>query len=130
MRMRVISRTLFAALFALGATAAQAKEVHRGGASVHHNANVHRNVNANVHRNTNVNVNRNVHVNSAVHPIARAAWARPYRWAPGGAIAAGAAIGFVSAATAAAWAPPPPQPGLCWYYTDSTQRSGFWDTCP
>jgi hypothetical protein len=33
-------------------------------------------------------------------------WARPahYRWPRGGAIAAGAAIGFVTAATAAAWA--------------------------
>jgi hypothetical protein len=58
------------------------------------------------------------------------AWVRPYRWGPGGAIAAGAAIGFVTAATAAAWASAPPQPGLCWYYTDPSQRAGFWDTCP
>lgn len=58
------------------------------------------------------------------------AWVRPYRWAPGGAIAAGAAIGFVSAAAAAAWASASPQPGLCWYYTDPSRRSGFWDTCP
>ena len=58
------------------------------------------------------------------------AWVRPYRWGPGGAIAAGAAIGFVAAATAAAWAPPPPQPGLCWYYTDPSRRQGFWDYCP
>jgi len=58
------------------------------------------------------------------------AWVRPYRWAPGGAIAAGAAIGFVTAATAAAWASAPPEPGLCWYYTDPSQRAGFWDTCP
>ncbi len=58
------------------------------------------------------------------------AWVRPYRWAPGGAIAAGAAIGFVTTATAAAWASAPPQPGLCWYYTDPSQRAGFWDTCP
>jgi hypothetical protein len=42
-------------------------------------------------------------------------WARPawYRWSPGGAVAAGAAIGFVTAATAAAWAGAPPQSGLC-----------------
>ncbi len=58
------------------------------------------------------------------------AWVRPYRWGRGGAIAAGAAIGFVAAATAMAWAPPPPQPGLCWYYTDPSQRQGFWDYCP
>jgi len=46
------------------------------------------------------------------------------------AIAAGAAIGFVSAASAAAWAGASPQAGLCWYYTDSNQRQGFWDACP
>jgi hypothetical protein len=61
-----------------------------------------------------------------------AGWARPgwYHWGPGGAIAAGAAIGFVGAATAAAWAPAAPAPGLCWYYTDPSQRNGFWDACP
>jgi hypothetical protein len=58
-------------------------------------------------------------------------WARPaYRWGPGGAIAAGAAIGFVAAATAAAWAGPAPGPGLCWYYTDPSRTQGFWDACP
>jgi hypothetical protein len=61
-----------------------------------------------------------------------AGWARPgwYHWGPGGAIAAGAAIGFVGAAAAAAWAPAPPAPGLCWYYTDPSQHNGFWDACP
>ena len=73
-------------------------------------------------------VRRPVHGAVVVRPGAR--WVRPYRWGPGGAIAAGAAIGFVAAATAAAWAPPPPQPGLCWYYTDPSQRQGFWDVCP
>jgi hypothetical protein len=35
-------------------------------------------------------------------------YVRPaYRWGPGGAIAAGAALGFVAAATAAAWAGAP-----------------------
>lgn len=58
-------------------------------------------------------------------------WVRPgwYRWPPGGAIAAGAAIGFVTAATAVAWAGTPPAPGYCWYYTDPSQRQGFWDVC-
>jgi hypothetical protein len=61
----------------------------------------------------------------------RGAWGRGYRWAPGGAIAAGAAIGFMTAAGAAAYATTrAPAPGLCWYYTDWTQRSGFWDVCP
>jgi len=58
-------------------------------------------------------------------------WVRPaYRWGPGGAIAAGAAIGFVAAATAAAWAGAPPAPGYCWYYTDPSRTQGFWDVCP
>ncbi|RBP15611.1 hypothetical protein DFR50_108168 [Roseiarcus fermentans] len=63
----------------------------------------------------------------------RAVWVgRPswYRWAPGGAIAAGAAIGFVAAAAAVAYASAPPQPGLCWYYTDPSRTQGFWDACP
>jgi len=60
-------------------------------------------------------------------------WARPgwYRWGPGGAIAAGAAIGFVAAAGAAAYATAPaPAPDMCWYYTDPYRRAGFWDYCP
>jgi hypothetical protein len=59
-------------------------------------------------------------------------WVRPsrYYWRPGGAIAAGAAIGFVTAATAAAWAGAPPVAGYCWYYTDASRRQGFWDACP
>jgi hypothetical protein len=59
-------------------------------------------------------------------------WARPgrYWWRPGGAIAAGAAIGFVSAATAAAWAGAAPAPNMCWYYSDPSRTTGFWDQCP
>jgi len=58
-------------------------------------------------------------------------WARPagYWWRPGGAIAAGAAIGFVTAATAAAWAGAAPGPNMCWYYTDPSRTQGFWDVC-
>jgi hypothetical protein len=59
-------------------------------------------------------------------------WARPasYRWPVGGAIAAGAAVGFVTAATAVAWAGAPPASGMCWYYTDTSRTQGFWDYCP
>ncbi|MBV9286381.1 MAG: hypothetical protein JO288_00920 [Hyphomicrobiales bacterium] len=59
-------------------------------------------------------------------------WTRPawYHWAPGGAVAAGVAIGSLEAAAVTAWAPPPPKPGLCWYYTDQSQKNGFWDVCP
>jgi hypothetical protein len=58
-------------------------------------------------------------------------WARPgwYRWGPGGAIAAGAAIGVLAAGAAVAYAGAPPAPGLCWYYTDPSYRAGFWDAC-
>jgi hypothetical protein len=64
--------------------------------------------------------------------VRRGAWVRPsrYYWPVGGAIAAGAAIGFVTAATAAAWAGAPPVAGSCWYYTDASRTQGFWDTCP
>ena len=67
------------------------------------------------------------------YPGYRGGWARPgwYRWGPGGAIAAGAALGFVAAAGAAAYASAPaPAPGMCWYYTDPYRRAGFWDYCP
>ncbi len=62
----------------------------------------------------------------------RPAWVRPpnYYWHPGMAIAAGVAIGAVSATAARAWAGPPPAPGYCWYYTDASKRQGFWDVCP
>lgn len=63
----------------------------------------------------------------AVGWVGRPGW---YRWAPGGAIAAGAAIGVLTAAAAASMAGPPPHPGLCWYYTDPGRTQGFWDACP
>lgn len=76
-------------------------------------------------------VRRGAVVRPGVRPAARAGgWVRPYRWAPGGAIAAGAAIGFVTAATAVAWAGSPPVPGYCWYYSDPGRTQGFWDVCP
>jgi hypothetical protein len=58
-------------------------------------------------------------------------WARPgwYHWAPGGAIAAGAAIGVLGAGAAAAYAGSAPAPGMCWYYSDPSYRQGFWDGC-
>jgi hypothetical protein len=64
--------------------------------------------------------------------VRRGNWTRPgrYWWRPGSAVAAGAAIGWVSAATAAAWAGSSPGPDMCWYYTDSTRTRGFWDVCP
>ena len=55
--------------------------------------------------------------------------ARPW-WRPGTAVVAGAALGFVAAGAAVAWAGQPPGPGYCWFYTDPTYRAGFWDICP
>jgi hypothetical protein len=102
--------------------------VHRG--NVHRgnvNRNVHRgNVNRNVNGNVNRNVNRNINRGRPVVWAGRPGW---YRWPAGGAIAAGAALGWLAAANAA-WAGPPPQTGLCWYYTDPSRRQGFWDICP
>lgn len=70
-------------------------------------------------------------------PMARPAMRRgvvvvsPRRyWRPGGAIAAGAAIGFIAGAAAASVAGPPPQAGYCWFYTNTSRTTGFWDICP
>jgi len=99
--------------------------VHGGNRYAHRNFN--QNVNRNVYRNANRNVYRNIRRGGY-----RGNWARPgrYWWPVGGAVAAGAAIGFVSAAAAASWAGAAPGPNLCWYYTDPSRRQGFWDACP
>jgi hypothetical protein len=85
-----------------------------------------------------VAVRRTTVVRPGVGPVVRPGyagggvrWARPgrYYWPRGGAIAAGAAIGVVTAATAAAWAGAAPAPGMCWYYTDPSRTQGFWDYC-
>jgi hypothetical protein len=55
--------------------------------------------------------------------------ARPW-WRPGTVVVAGAALGFVAAGAALAWAGQPPGPGYCWFYTDPSYRAGFWDICP
>lgn len=59
---------------------------------------------------------------------------RPYRtryWRPGYGWVFGSvvAVGFLSAAAAMAYAPPPPAEGLCWFYTDPTYRAGYWALC-
>ena len=96
----------------------------RGNININRNLNANRNVSRNVNRNVNVNVNRSV--------VRTGAWARPdhYWWRPGGAVVAGAAIGFVTASTAAVWAGAAPRPNMCWYYTDASRQQGFWDACP
>ena len=116
-----------------------AVRVHRGAVRVNRSVHVSRNVRVN----RNVNVHRNVRVNRAVVAPGRGLyrgrygyrggpWVRPrnYWWPVGGAVVAGAALGFATAATAAAWAGPAPGPGYCWFYTDPSRRQGFWDQCP
>ncbi|MDF2765064.1 MAG: hypothetical protein K0R61_929 [Microvirga sp.] len=76
--------------------------------------------------------------NVAVRPGYRPAvpaggWYRPpsYWWRPGAAVAAGAALGFVTAAAATTYATAPaPAAGYCWYYTNPQRNQGFWDVCP
>jgi hypothetical protein len=99
--------------------------VHRGGAAVGPRGGAYRGRTAVVGPRGNVAVRGRT--------VARGGgWVRPgsYRWPRGGAIAAGAAIGFATAATAAAWAGAAPAAGMCWYYTDPSRTQGFWDYCP
>ncbi len=51
-------------------------------------------------------------------------------WPPGGAVAAGAAIGLIAGAAAVSVAGAAPKPGYCWYYTNPQKTTGFWDVCP
>jgi hypothetical protein len=63
----------------------------------------------------------------------RPGWVRPpsYWWHPGMAVLSGAAIGFVAASAATAYAnSQPPAPGYCWFYTNPQRTQGFWDVCP
>jgi hypothetical protein len=99
-----------------------ARGFHGGGARVHHGGVA---VRGGAYRGA--AVRGGVYRGAAV----RGAWARGYRWPAGGAIAAGAAVGFLTAGAAAAYATTrAPAAGLCWYYTDASRSSGFWDTCP
>ncbi|QFU14799.1 hypothetical protein [Microvirga thermotolerans] len=70
---------------------------------------------------------------SVRRPVAVApGWRRPaaYWWRPGGALAAGAAVGVLSAAAARSYIGAAPAPGYCWYYTNASRTRGFWDVCP
>lgn len=84
--------------------------------------NVGRTANVNVNRRTNVNVNRNVRV--GVRPV-RAWGARPYY----GTIVGGVALGSLIVVSSMGVAPVAPAPNMCWFWTDSSQMSGYWDYC-
>jgi hypothetical protein len=66
-------------------------------------------------------------------PVPTGGWYRPpsYWWRPGAAVAAGAALGFVTAVAATSFATSTsPGAGYCWYYTNPQRTQGFWDVCP
>ncbi len=46
-----------------------------------------------------------------------------------GDIVAGVILGAVIVAAVRGSAPPPPTPGLCWYWFDAYQQNGYWDRC-
>ncbi len=55
-------------------------------------------------------------------------WRPGYGW---GAAAGLVAIGVLAATAASAYSvPPPPNPNLCWFYTDQTYQTGYWAACP
>ena len=95
-----------------------------GGAHVNRTNVSRTNVNVNRHTNVNVNVNRNVRVGVGVRPV-RAWGARPYY----GTIVGGVALGSFIAVTAMGVAPVAPAANMCWFWTDSSQMSGYWDYC-
>jgi hypothetical protein len=86
--------------------------------------NVSRNTNVNVNRRSNVNVNVNRNVRVGVRPV-RAWGARPYY----GTIVGGVALGSFIAVSAMGVAPVAPAANMCWFWTDSSQMSGYWDYC-
>ena len=85
------------------------------------NKNVNRNASKNVNRNVNKNVNRNVNV----HVKNRSYGWRGARW---GAVAFGVTMGAII--TVAANTPPyPPDPSLCWTWTNASLTQGYWYYC-
>jgi hypothetical protein len=41
----------------------------------------------------------------------------------------GVVLGSILTAAAIGVAPPPPNPGLCWYWSDPYGYRGYWDYC-
>lgn len=89
------------------------------------NKNANRNVNKNVNRNVNKNVNRNVNRNVNVNVKTRGYGWRGARW---GAVAFGVTMGAVIV-VAANTPPYPPDPSLCWTWTNAALTQGYWYYC-
>ncbi|MDJ1156711.1 hypothetical protein QNA08_00410 [Chelatococcus sp. SYSU_G07232] len=58
-----------------------------------------------------------------VRPVPRV---RPWYW---GAAVAGVTVGAITAVAVAGAAPAPPDPSLCWFWTDNSRARGYWDYC-
>jgi len=106
------------------------KNVNRGGNrnnNANRNTNRNRNTNTNRNRNTNTNrnVNRSVNRNVNVNVRHRGYGWRGARW---GAVAFGVTMG--TAIVVAANTPPyPPDPSLCWTWSNSALTRGYWYYC-
>jgi hypothetical protein len=87
------------------------------------NNNANRNNNRNSNRNFNNNRNRNVNVNVRVNTRPVRGWSRRPHF---GTVVAGVTLGTIIAASAV---PIAPASNLCWYWTDSSFRRGYWDFC-
>ena len=100
-----------------------------GNRNVNRNTNRNRNVNRNTNRNRNVNrnTNRNRNVNRNVNVNVRH---RGYGWrgARWGAVAWGVTMGAVIV-VAANTPPYPPNPALCWTWSNSALTRGYWYYC-
>jgi hypothetical protein len=59
-------------------------------------------------------------------PVVVRPWHRKHYF---GRVVAGVVIGSIVYAAVAGAVPASPAPGLCWYWTDSTQTRGYWDYC-
>lgn len=87
------------------------------------NNNANRNNNRQNNRNFNNNRNRNVNVNVRVNTRPVRGWSRrPYF----GTVVAGVTLGTIIVASSV---PVAPASNLCWFWTDSSFRRGYWDFC-
>lgn len=98
-----------------------AKPKRQGGNNANRKANKSRNVNKGTNRKVNKNVNRNVNVNVRTRGYG---W-RGARW---GAVAFGVTMGAVIV-VAANTPPYPPDPSLCWTWSNAALTQGYWYYC-
>jgi hypothetical protein len=97
------------------------------------NKNWNKNWNGNWNKNWNGNWNNNAYWNKKYpnknwnkNKVYVRTWKhRPYY----GQFFGGVVLGSILTAAAVGIAPPPPNPGLCWYWSDPYGYRGYWDYC-